>query len=156
MKCHELPATQTEDPHGRRLMTLRRWAKYRRGGSGGSFGCSRGHFVDEGGRGRGRAGRLGQVEQGGGQLLLLLQMKVTVRQHLACFVLEVVGADQLVQKVDRRALGFRILHPKVSQVGTSVTGETLASLEPGATQLTDYVLVWVHFQRCMAMKRKGK
>lgn len=85
---------------------------------------------------------------------MLLQLKVTVGLHLACFVLEVVAADQLVQKVNGRALGFRILHPKMSQVGTGVTGETFASLEPGATQLTDYVLVGVHLQRCVAMKRK--
>lgn len=81
---------------------------------------------------------------------------MTIGLHLARFVLKVVGADQLVQKVDGRALGFGILHPKVSQVGTGMTGETLASLEPGATQLTDYVLVRVHLQRCMAMKRKQK
>lgn len=132
MNCHQLPAAQAEDSHGRRLVTL----------------------VDKRGRGGGGAGRLGQVEQGGGRLLWLLQLKVTVGLHLARFVLEVVGADQLVQEVNGRALRFRILHPEVSQVGAGVTGETLASLEPGATQLTDYVLVGVHLQRCVAMGKK--
>lgn len=136
-------------------MTLGRRAEKRRGSGRGSFGCGCGDFVEEGrcGGGRGRAGCLGQVEQGGGWLLLLLlQLGVTVRLHLAHFVLEVVGADQLIQEVDGRALGFGILHPKVSQVGAGVTGETLASLKPSATQLADDVLVGVHLQRCMGIE----
>lgn len=92
VECHELPAAQAEDPHGRGLVTLGRRAEKRRGGVGGSFGWSRGDFVEEGGGGGGwgGAGRLGQVEQGGGLLLLL---HVAIQLHLAGFVLEVVGAD---------------------------------------------------------------
>lgn len=89
-------------------------------------------------------------------LLQLLQLGATISLHLADFVLEVVGADQLGQEVDGGALGFGILHPKVSQVGAGVTGETLASLEPSATQLADYVLVGVHLQCCMGIERRGK
>lgn len=73
---------------------------------------------------------------------------MAVRLQCTGFVLEVVGVDELVEEVYGRALRFRILHPKVSQVGSCVTGQALPCLKPGTAQLTNNVLVGVHLQCC--------
>ena len=71
----------------------------------------------------------------------------------AGFVLEVVRVDELVEQGDGRALGLRVLHPKVPQVGPGMAGQALPGLEPSATQVADYVLAGVSLQGCRVERR---
>lgn len=73
---------------------------------------------------------------------------MAVELQFTGFVLDLVSINELVQEVDGRALGFRVLHPKVPQVSSRMAGQAFPSLKPGATELTNNVLVGVHLQCC--------
>lgn len=134
-KSHQLPTAEAEDLHGRGLESLGRWAWQGRGR--GSFGPAPncGHLVEERRRGRRRKRQ---------QRLLrcdVLHLRGTVQLQRARLVLEVVRVHELAQELDRRALGLRVIHTKVSQVGSRVAGKAFAGLKPGAAQLTNDVLI---------------
>ena len=72
----------------------------------------------------------------------------------AGLVLEVVGVDELVEQRDGGALGLRVLHPEVPQVGPGVAGQPLPGLEPSTTQVADDVLAGVSLQGCRGGERR--